>query len=160
MALEAVPDLLTRARQAARGEERPQGWSELSASILSRIRAAGPPAYPIVTVTDGQLTTRDDRGSRTFVSSRVASAAVRRVLQQAATHAPERIHLDVDGAHVTRVDIRLVAAYGADLVALMDQVRQDVAATLSHLLGPDPQLDEVTIDVEVIDVVVGDPNDV
>lgn len=151
-------DLLARALHAARGEQRPEEWSALSASIIARIRATGPPSYPIVTMTGDQVAARDDEGSRTFVASRVASSVLRRVLQKSTTHAPAQIRLEVDDAQVTRVHLQLVAAYGTDLVALMDQVRSEVAAKLTDLLGAHPGLVPTAIRVEIIDVVEGDPN--
>lgn len=154
-----TPDPLERATQAARTEE-PEGWIELSESIMTKVRSAVTPAEPILAFDAAVGAVRDAEGSRTFVSSRVVSAALRRVLQGESTHAPDRLRLQVDDGRLVAVDIAIVASYGVDLVALADAIRQQVLRELVSLIGPDPEIGPGQVSIEVVDVVVGDPRTV
>lgn len=139
---------LARALDAAR-DEQPEGWVALSAAIKERVRATVTPAYPLLV--------RDlPDGSRTFVSTRVVSAALRVLLGREATHAPSGIRLRLDGDRLVGVDLALVAAYGVDLVALADHVRAEVVAELVGLTGG-AQLSPADVGIDVVDVVEGDP---
>lgn len=139
---------LARALDAAR-DEQPEGWVALSAAIKERVRATVTPAHPLLV--------RDlPDGSRTFVSTRVVTAALRVLLGQEATHAPSGIRLRLEGDRLVGVDLALVAAYGVDLVALADHVRADVLAELAGLTGV-ALLTPADVDIDVVDVVEGDP---
>lgn len=156
MALEPRPDPLDRALQAARDEEN-DGWIELSQSIMSRVRSTVTPSQPVLAWTTAGLPTHDETGSRTWVSSRILTAALRRHLQQP-TFAPVAINLVVDDERLTGVEVSLATSYGVDLVALADAVRVSVHAELVGILGPDPDFRAADIAVHISDVVVGNPN--
>ncbi|MGH3349721.1 MAG: hypothetical protein ACRDPS_03565 [Nocardioides sp.] len=155
MALDPSP--LGRAVRAARAEE-PAGWVDLAGSIMSRVRAIVVPSEPILTFTEQGTPARDEQGSATYVSARVVIAALRRLLQEHPTHAPETIDLHVDDSRLTGVDIRLVARYGIELHPLADTLRPQILDIVRGLLGPDPDVDLSTIEIEYVDVTRGDPN--
>ncbi len=163
MAVEqGTPDVLARAVEEARREpfdDTPQGWVELSDTIMSRVRGLVRPGDPILVHAAGGGPDQDDHGSRTYVSTRVVVDALRRALMAEPTHAPARIDLSLTDSRLRAVEIGLVATYGVELRPLADQVRVVVLDTLRALLGPDPELDGSAISVEVVDVVVGDPLD-
>jgi len=156
MEIEPTTDPLERARQAAR-EEQPDGWIELSESIMSRVRALVTPSDPILAFTETGTTDRDTSGSKTRVSARIVTAAIRRVLQQP-THAPEDIDLTVIDERLARVDFKLVCSYDVDLVSLAEVVREQVHHEVASILGPDPEFASSTISIDIVDVVVGNPN--
>ncbi|MFE6649997.1 hypothetical protein ACFVJS_25795 [Nocardioides sp. NPDC057772] len=155
MALDPSP--LGRAIRAARTDE-PAGWVDLAESIMSRVRRVVVPSEPILTFTEQGTSTRDEEGSETFVSARVLTAALRRLLQAHPTHAPEAIELHVDEGGLTGIDIRLVARYGVELHPLADNLRPQILDIARDLLGPAPGLDLSVIEIEYVDVTRGDPN--
>lgn len=155
MALDPSP--LDRATRAARAEE-PEGWVDLAESIMSRVRRVVVPSEPILTFTAEGTPSRDAEGSETFVSARVVTAALRRLLQQHPTHAPETIDLQVDDNRLTGIDIRLVARFGVELHPLADTLRPQIHAIVRELLGPAPGVDPSMIEIEYVDVTRGDPN--
>lgn len=155
MALDPSP--LDRATRAARAEE-PEGWVDLAESIMSRVRRVVVPSEPILTFTAQGTPSRDAEGSETFVSARVVIAALRRLLQEHPTHAPETIDLQVDDNRLTGVDIRLVARFGVELHPLADTLRPQIYAIVRELLGPAPGVDPSMIEIEYVDVTRGDPN--
>jgi uncharacterized alkaline shock family protein YloU len=157
MAVEPTPDPLDRAVHAARSQQ-PEGWVELTGSIMSRVRAIVTPSAPLLTFAQDETPAHDDQKSQTYVSARVVTAAVRRLLQRDPTHAPEGIDLQVDDERLTEIQIRLVAAYRVELVALAEAVRSEVLATIRDLVGPDPELDRSAIGIDFVDVTPGDPN--
>ncbi len=157
MALEPTSDPLDRALQAAR-EETPEGWVELSQSVMSRVRGLVAPSDPVLAFGAEGSDTHDATGSRTFVSTRVIAASLRRLLQGAPTHAPERIDLEVVDDRLVAVELTFVCSYGVDLRALAGRLRDDVLTELTSLIGPDPELGPAMIDIEIADVVDGDPN--
>lgn len=158
MALEpTTSDPLDRALQAAR-EETPEGWVEISQSVMSRVRALISPSKPVLTFTEGGDETRDSDGSRTYVSSRVVVAVLRRLLQGSTTHAPDRIDLDVDDARLVGVRVAVVGTYGIDLRALAATMHAEILEQLHELLGPDPAWGPSLLEIEITDVVAGDPN--
>lgn len=157
-----TPDVLARAVEEARRapfDDTPQGWVELSDSIMSRVRGLVRPGDPILVHSAAGTPDQAEDGSRTYVSTRVVVDALRRVLVDEATHAPARIDLRLTDSRLRGVEIDLVAAYGVELPPLADRVRATVLDTLRGLLGPDPELDGSAITIEVVDVVVGDPLD-
>ena len=156
MALEPGPDPLDRALQAARAEE-PDGWNDLSRSIMSRVRSVVTPSYPVLAYSDRGDVSHDDAGSRTRVSSRILNRTLRNLLQQP-TVAPVAIDLDVVDERLQGVSLSLVCSYGVDLVALGESVRGEVLAELVEVLGPDPDFTAADIHVHITDVVVGTPN--
>lgn len=157
MALEPTPDPLARAIGAAR-QETPEGWIEISESIMSRIVGMVRPSEPVLAFAADGAAEHDADGSRTFVSARVIVDVVRRLLQSEPTHAPDGIRLHVDDGRLTGIDLSLVCAYGPDLVALADDVRRRVLAEVRALLGTDPAFTEASVAIDITDVVEGDPN--
>jgi uncharacterized alkaline shock family protein YloU len=166
MAVEpAVPEVLARATAAAREEEpfasTPQGWVEISDSIMTRVRGLKRPGEPLRVWAPGSTDgSPDDRGSTTYLSSRIVVDELRRLLTRDDTHAPERIDLQVEGKRLLGVELALVASYGVPLRQLADQVRADVLDALHSLLGPDPALDASSVGVGFTDLVDGDPRTV
>lgn len=157
MALEPRTDPLRRAVAAAR-EETPDGWLEISRSVMSRVRALVSPSDPVLTFGADGDPVRDAEGSRTYVAARVVQAALRRRLQGVPTHAPDKIVLRVEDDRLVGVELGLVCAYGVDLLAVAERLREDVLAELLGLVGPDPGLTMASIDISIDDVVAGDPN--
>ncbi|KRF00805.1 hypothetical protein ASG88_10255 [Nocardioides sp. Soil777] len=156
MAIEPRPDPLDRAREAARHDE-PAGWIELSGSIMSRVRATVAPSEPILAFGHDGATERDDAGSRTWVSARILTTALRRALREP-TLAPEAIDLVIEDERLRRVEVTLVCSYGIDLRAQAEVARDEVHAVVLGILGPDPEFTRGSIDIVVSDVVVGDPH--
>ena len=64
--------------------------------------------------------------------------------------------LDVDEERVTRVRLGLVCSYGTDVRSEAAEVRGEVQELLVSLVGPDPR-GAVDVDIDVVDVVEGDP---
>lgn len=155
MAIEPTPDPLQRAVRAARSDS-PRGWIELSTSIMSQVRSIVTPAQPILAFTEDGRAMRDEAHSRTYVSARAVTAALRRLLQRP-THAPNAIDLAVESNQLTGVRVELVCRYGGDLLELGDRVRADIVGQLRTLLGKDPAFDMAQVSVVVVDVVEGDP---
>lgn len=155
MALEPTPDPLTRAVTAARTQP-PPGWVDISDTIMSQVRGLVTPADPILVFTDAGEPRRDESGS-TFLSARVLTAALRRLLQGQPTHAPEGIHFHVEDDVLLRVDVDLVGAYGTNLLALAARIRGDVLAEIRRLLG-NPPVATSDINITFVDVSQGDPN--
>lgn len=155
--LQETPDpLLDRVRQVARDEE-PEGWVEVAASVMTRVRDVVVPAEPVLAFSSAGRAEQDDAGSTTHVSSRIVQAALRRVLRRP-THAPERIDLTITDGRLVLVELRLVCSYGLDLVALADTVRGQVHDELIDLLGPDPAFTRAAVAVDIVDVVLGNPH--
>lgn len=153
--------LIARAVEAARATpEDDASWRAISSNVLDRVRRLMGPSEPVIVHAADGAPTQDAEGSRTYLSTRVLVAALRRLLQQAPTHAPTGIDLTVDGDRLVDVELRLVGAYGTDLRALADQLHVEVLALLRDLLGPDPQLGAGTVSICFEDVVDGDPRTV
>ncbi|VXC02291.1 hypothetical protein [Nocardioides sp. AX2bis] len=137
-------------RRRAEADEAPEGWPAVERTVRQRVRSTVAPADPVLV-----LGVRDDRGSRTYVSSRVLEASLRRLLRRAPTHAPDRITLRVEDERPSLVEVALTCAYGTDLRALAEEVRSDARALLAETVGVGPVPVPVTVDV--VDVVAGDP---
>lgn len=156
MALEPTPDPLDRAARAARREV-DEGWPETSASIMARVRSVVTMAEPVRVFTGYDPTSGGTDDSRTFLSTRVVTASLRRLLR-GPTHVMGALDLTVEDHRLLAVAVSLICSYGIDLVGLADGVRADVAAELVALLGADPDFGPADITVVIADVVVGDPN--
>lgn len=159
MALNQPHDPLERATQALRDTREP-GWIELSAAVMSRVKAVVTPAARILTTpgsgNQGQERQGNDDGSRTWISARVLTATLRRTLRSQ-HYAPSAIHLDLDDDRLTAVNIDLVCAYDTDLQANGHEVRSRTRQVLNELLGPH-QASSNSIEITVADVVLGNPN--
>lgn len=152
-------DPLEQATALVRAEsaEPPQQWGEVRERIRDRVRLLVLPAEPVrLSRLDGAAV--DDRDSTMTVSSRVLRAAVRQRLSGSTTHVPDAIDLEIEDELLTGLRLELVVAFGADLTAVVGRVRDDVAEALATLLGPDLGFGTpLRIDVEIVDVVPGDP---
>lgn len=144
---DATADPLVRAVQAAIAEERP-GFPDVADTVMTRVRRLVTPAVPV-------LVAEGPDGSRTLVSTRVLSAALRDALSRDATHAPTGIRLRIEDDRLVGVDLALVAAYDLDLHALAVVVRDLVVAELAALVGVG-SVTPADVDVTWVDVVVGD----
>ncbi|MCM3515229.1 MULTISPECIES: hypothetical protein [Nocardioides] len=148
-------ELLDRALRAVR-EDDPGGFEGVRSSVLERVRRTVVPADPVlVRRADGGVD-HDPDGSRTWVSSRVVRSAVRRLAQRRVASAPASVQVDVDEERVTRVRLGLVCSYGTDVRSEAAEVRGEVQELLVSLVGPDPR-GAVDVDIDVVDVVEGDP---
>lgn len=158
MALEpTTPDPLRRALEAAKSAQPHDDWVNVSTSTLDRVRSLGRgPAEPIVVRDAAGDDAHDQHGSRTFVSTRVVVAALRRLLLDRPSHAPVDVRLRLDGVELVGVEVDLVAAYGLDLVELGDVVRRQVLQLVLDHLGPGGPLGAEHVHVAFVDVVVGD----
>lgn len=144
---------LERAAAAARAEE-PADWPSVSDGIRRRVRATVLPSRPIVVVAADGTTDQDVHGSHTYVSSRVVRAQLRQVLGAAPDATAERIDLTIDDDRLVRVEVDLVCTYGTDLPVAAAIARRAALEVLAELLGEGTR---PPVDVEVTDVVVGDP---
>ncbi len=151
-------DPLVRALAAARRTE--PGWVDVSSSVLRRVASLARPGEPLLVHTASGEATQDDAGSQTYLSSRILTTALRRLLQSAPTHAPTGIDLEVDERRLTAIRISLAAAYGVELPDLAERVRAEVLAVVRDLLGPDPALGPGQVEIVFDDVVPGDPREV
>jgi len=155
MALEPT-DPLERARDLVRDHEPPPAaWEELSTSVMTKVREAVRPSYPILAFLEEAPGADADR---TYVSSRVVQTALRRLLQGAPTHTPTDIKVEVDDERLLGVRVALVCAYGVDLPALAARVRGEVVVLLEELLGAAAAGGPGIVTIEIVDVVPGDPN--
>lgn len=146
-------------RRRAEADEAPEGWPAVAQTVRQRVRSSVAPADPVLVVgtpADPAATVRDDRGSRTYVSSRVLEASLRRLLRREPTHAPERITLRVEHERPAQVAVELTCSYGTDLHALAEEVRADARAVLAETVGVGAG-PPVPVTVVVVDVVAGDP---
>lgn len=155
MALGPETDPVVRAtrelRRRAEADEAPAGWPEVEQTVRERVRSTVRPADPVLVLGD-----RDDSGSRTYVSSRVLEASLRRLLRRAPTHAPDRITLRVEDERPVRLELSLTCTFGVDLRALAEEVRADARAVLAETVGADTGR-PLPVTVDVVDVVEGDP---
>ena len=153
MAIEPDSEPLARALDLARRAD--PAWPEVRSAALRRIRSLATPGEPVLLRDGDGSPEHDPAGSRSYVSTRVLTAALRRVLTVSPTHSPSAVHLAVEGGLLERVDIELVVSYGTPLAALAEQVHHDVRAELARLLGAGAVVPG-TIGVTVVDVVPGD----
>ncbi|MEO9323181.1 hypothetical protein ABFT23_06790 [Nocardioides sp. C4-1] len=159
MALEPPPDPLRRALEAAKAQDSPDDWVVVASTVRERVAALGraAPTEPLLVRDAGGDLVHDEHGSRAVVSSRAVLSALRRLLLTAPTHAPDGIRLHVDDGELTGVDVSLVGAYGLDLVALAGDVRSQVVEVVTALIGPGGPFGPAQVQIDVVDVVVGDP---
>lgn len=157
MALEP-DDPVTRALAAARRTE--PGWVDVSSSVMRRVASLARPGEPLLVHTPAGEAAQDESGSHTYVSSRILTTELRRLLQSAPTHAPAGIDLEVVERRLTAVRLRLAAAYGVPLPELGEQIRSEVLGVVRDLLGPDPAFGPAQVEIAFEDVVPGDPREV
>lgn len=155
MAMTPTPDPLRRAVGVAR-TDRPSGWVELSNSIMARVRATVTPAQPLLTFTEHGGPRRDAQDSRTYVSERVVTAALRRLLRRP-THVLANIDLMVESDRLTAVHVDLVCSYGPELKSLGERARVEILGEVHRILGTDPDLALDHVSVTFIDIVDGNP---
>jgi hypothetical protein len=128
------------------------GWTIMSANVLSRALRAFRPSDPV--------RGRHDRGDF-FVASDVVVARIREAVDAVPQAAALKITCRTDGLlELDSVTVQIIAAYGAHLPTLADEVHEVTVATLSNLLGDlAPNGTEVHTHVHVGDV-SDDPRDV
>jgi hypothetical protein len=153
----AMRDPLDRVERATRrlAETDEPGWVDLPGPIMSRVRSLVIPSKPVAIYSPEGDAVHDDRGSRTWVSGRVLTTALRRALQHPA-YAPSNLTLELDGDRCTRVAVELIASYGQDLNNIAQHARATAQDVVADVLGPDPD-GPVPIDVELADIIEGDP---
>lgn len=150
MALSHADDPLDKAVRALRRTSHP-GWIELPEQIMATVRSMVLHDEPILTFP----TDPPADGSRTWVSSRVVTTALR-------LHVGERdmalsdVSLTLDQDRLARVDLETVGSYGVDLIAAGAGVIARARSALDDLGLGDPHRG-YEIFVRVVDVVVGDP---
>lgn len=157
MAVDDRPDPLDRALEVARHEETP-GWTEVSESVMARVRRLVMPAALVRTFGDDGQVARGPFGSTVLVSGRVLVPLLRRVVDSP-TRAVDAIDVEVDDDRCTSVRVSLVGSYGTDLQEEGAKVHEIVTQTIRSVLGPDPDFDPSTdVEVQFVDVVDGDPH--
>ncbi|RYJ06026.1 MAG: hypothetical protein EON52_08520 [Actinomycetales bacterium] len=157
MAVDESSDPLARATEALRSED-DGAWTELSRTILERVRTLVVPAESVISFNDEGETERGARGSTIRVSTRVLVPALRHDLETP-SRATDAIEVVVTDDRCVAVKIDLVGVYGADLQAEGDEVRRAVSEVLRSALGPDPDFDaDRDIQVSFVDVVTQDPH--
>lgn len=164
-ALGAGAEMLARSTRALREAHDP-GWDQASHKVLAAVRAATRRSWPVDatfpddSAVDGPGTSpTPPRGrDRLSVSDQVVISFLRRALERVPSCAPSRISLQLDGHACTGATVSVVAAYGTDLRAAADEVREVVLTALEDLLGP-PTFEQRTasVDIAVDDVTAGDP---
>jgi hypothetical protein len=166
------PERLERAAELVRNQPPDtQDWETTSRAIMRSVRASVRPGRQLL------LPLTDDRGSATYVNERVLRRALQGAFSRRADCALSDAVLDIDDSHLTRVAVEVVGRYDTDLLRLAEECRALVRATLHETLGapaadgPDPalgrptvdpalgrELEGVTVDVEMVDVELDDPN--
>lgn len=154
MAVE-ITDPLERATRAARASS-PHGWTELSDSIMGKVRLIASPGQPLLSYSRSGAPSHDDAGSAVRVSSRVVTAAVRRALQEP-SYVLDDVRLHAEDQRLVAVDLELVCAYGTDLMADAADARARAVDAIGSLLGPVPGFGPAQVEVRITDVVQGDP---
>lgn len=154
MAVE-ITDPLERATRAARASS-PHGWTELSDSIMGKVRLIVAAGQPLVAYSPSGSPVHDDAGSTVLVSSRAVTAAVRRALQEP-SYVLDGVSLHADDQRLVAIDLELVCAYGTDLMADAADARTRTLDAVLALLGPVPGLGPGQVEVRITDVVQGDP---
>ncbi|UAL28881.1 hypothetical protein K8W59_13785 [Nocardioides rotundus] len=154
MAIE-ITDPLERATQAAR-ESSPHGWTQLSESIMGKVRTLASPGQPLLSYSASGSPAHDEAGSQVRVSSRVVVAGVRRALQDP-SYVLADVSLHVDDQRLIGVDLDLVCAYGIELLAAAADARARAVDAVRSLLGPVPDFGPAQVEVRIVDVVQGDP---
>lgn len=147
-------DLVERATRRLAETDEP-GWVDLPGPIMSRIRSLVIPSIAVAVHSPDGYAVHDDRGSRTWVSGRLLTNAIRRALQHPA-YAPSNLTLELDGDRCTRVAVELIASYGQDLNKIAQRARATAQEVVAEVLGPDPD-GSVPVDVELVDIIEGDP---
>jgi hypothetical protein len=144
-------DSVARAAQLLR-QHTDAGWIVMSAHVLARSLRAIRPSDPV--------RGRHDRGDF-FVASDVVVAQVREAVDAVPEAAATKITCSTDQRRgLDGITVQIVAAYGAHLVTLGEQVHAAIVATLTDLLGDlAPDSTEIHTHVNVGDV-SDDPRDV
>jgi len=150
MAVNEPFDPLGRGARALRRTPEP-GWIELSGRIMARVRATVMPAEPILVFPASPAAD----GSRTWVSTRVVTAELRRAVAGATT-ALSDVGVVLDRDRLTEVHVEVVCAYGVDLHTAGDRVIAAVHSVVDDLRLADPDASS-RVEVLVTDVVAGDP---
>lgn len=144
---------LERAEMLAR-TMRPPGWSQLAQDVKAGARRVVRPDRTVVAEVKAD-------GSRTMVSTRALVALLGGALRLSPQYAPADLTFRVDADRVSAVEVSLVAAFGADLASVSADVRRCVVAGAGSILaGPGVPTAALVVDVDVVDVVDGDPRTV
>lgn len=148
---------LARATRALRADPTPApvGTSDLTATVMGRVATLARGGRELLVRTPDGAAVHDAHGSQVHVADRVLRSAVRQVATSPHL-APDAVRVSVDDA-TGRVDlaVRVAARYGVPLLRHAAELRAELLLLLDDLLGPSPVPRRV--DVEVVDVTVGDP---
>ena len=153
-------DLLGRAAHALREAPNP-GWASIRDSVVDAVRAASRPAWPVL-AQPATTTTAPDTGRAadldcTFVSTRVLTNQLSRLLSEQHQCAVAEVHLDLHGEHLHAAGLDIVAPYGTDLHTLGAQVGNTATDILTDHLGPWDTSTTGAVSVRVTDITHGDP---
>lgn len=144
-------DVLAHATQLLR-QHTDAGWTAISANILDRALRAFRPSDPV--------RGRHHLGDF-FIASDVVVARLRQAVDNIPQAAATRITCSTgDHQQLADVTIQIIAAYGAHLLTVADNVHQSAARALTDILG-DLAPSETNIHTHVhIGDITNDPRDV
>jgi len=137
-------DPLARAAEALRLHT-DEGWVRVRQRVVDAALAAVRPARTV---------SAQHRLGRFSVSTDVLTDVVRTALEPLPDAAPTRVVFETDADdRLTTVRTTLVVGFGADVVEVAEEVRQEVGRVLVEVLGEDgPAGGGLTVDVHVGDV--------
>ena len=128
-------------------------WIDISAAIVSRVRATTRRTWPIDAEFSTVSTGVDRQADTIRVSDHVVRTTLRRALAGVHGAEPTEIDLYLDDHRCTGARITIVGVYGDDLQAVGEELADIALAVLDDLLGPVPvPLTRDDIDVHVDDI--------
>jgi hypothetical protein len=147
----STDDALSRATRLLR-QHTDAGWTEVRGDILDRALRAFRPSEPV--------RGRHDLGDF-FVAADVVVTRLRQAVDEVPLAAAARITCSTDEQQeLDGVTIEILAAYGARLIALADEVHATAAQTLTEILGDlAPSAGAIHTHVHIADI-TDDPRDV
>jgi len=147
---------LDRATRALRSDPTPapMGAGDLTATVMGRVATLARGGRELLVRTPDGAAVHDAQGSQVHVADRVLRSAVRRVATSPHL-APDAVRVAVDDTGRVDLAVRVAARYGVPLLPHAADLRAALLLLLDDLLGPSPVPRRV--DVEVVDVTLGDP---
>lgn len=128
------------------------GWDALAGSVIDAVRAAPRGGWPLKV---HDRTAEIPSPDLITVSDLVLRGALARALRFDQVAVSSIIELFSDGEELRRIRIELTGRYGTELHEVVDTARAVAVAVVDDLLGI--AMPEHGIDIEVTDIVDGDP---